>query len=168
MDWVLVQNGLVATHACEVIHIARFGQANNGVDQQVCLRFFCGAERQFLMRAVQWIAGLEGNNFAPAHFAEVGAQFVWRVTAAAEIVVYRLLNARDGTAQIDLPAWLCKVVHGWVGVIVGAENFFASMCFVRLPTVVTVMVPGSRPLDRAVRCLGPARWRPRSLRTHPT
>ena len=136
VDWgVLAQNGLIAAHAREVVHIARFGQANNGVDQQVGLRFFCGAERQFLMRTVQWIAGLEGHNFAPAHFAEVGAQFVWRVTAPAEIIVYRLLDARHRAAQIDLAGLVVQIVHGGVRVIVGPENFFGFMGLVRLPTV---------------------------------
>jgi hypothetical protein len=55
-----------------------------------------GAEGQFLVRAVQRVAGLEGHDLAPAELAEIGAQLVRRVAAGAEIVVHRLLDAGDG------------------------------------------------------------------------
>ena len=70
---VLIQHRLVTTYTGKVVNIARLGHADHRVDQQVRLRFFCGTERKFLVGAVQGVAGLERNDFAPAHFAEIGA-----------------------------------------------------------------------------------------------
>ncbi len=67
---VLVQHRLVAAHAGEVVDIARLGHADDRVDQQVGLGLFRGAEGQFLVRAVQRVAGLEGDDAAPAQLAE--------------------------------------------------------------------------------------------------
>ena len=107
---VLVQHRLVAAHAGEVVDVARLGQAHDRVDQQVGLRFAGGAEGQFLVRAVQRVAGLEGDDLAPAQLAEIGAQFVGRVAAGAEIVMHRLLDAGDRAAQIDLAGGVVQVV----------------------------------------------------------
>ena len=133
--WVFVQNCFVAAHAGEVIDVARFGHADNRVDQQVGLRLFCGAEGQFLVRAVQRIAGLEGNNLAPAQFAEVGAQFVRGVAAGAEVVVNGLLDADNGAAEVDLAGVVVQVVDSGVGVVVCAKDLLGLFCLVRLPAV---------------------------------
>ena len=82
--WVLIKHRLIAAHAGEVIHVAGFGHAHHRVDQQVRLRLTGGAEGQLLMRAVQRVAGLKRHNLAPAHLAEIGAQFVGRVAPAAK------------------------------------------------------------------------------------
>ena len=76
---ILVEHRFVAAHAGKMIDVAGLCEPNNGVDQQVGLRFAGRTERQFLVGAVQGVAGLKGHNLAPAHFAEIGAQFVGRV-----------------------------------------------------------------------------------------
>ena len=69
---VLVEHRLVAAHAGEVVDVAGLGHADDRVDQQVRLRLAGGAEGQLLVRAVQRVAGLEGDDPAPAELAEVG------------------------------------------------------------------------------------------------
>ena len=66
---IFVDHRLIAAHAGEMVHVAGFRHADNRVDQQVGLCFLGGAEGQFLMRAVQRVAGLERHNLGPAEFA---------------------------------------------------------------------------------------------------
>ena len=132
---ILVQHRLVTAHAGEMIHIARLGQADNRVDQQVGLGFLGGAERQFLMRTVQRVAGLEGHNLAPAHFAEIGAQFVWRVAAGAEIIVHGLLDTGDRTAQVDFARSIMQVVDRRMRRIVRTKHHLGFASLVRHPFV---------------------------------
>ena len=132
---IFIQNRLIAAHAGEVIHIAGFGHAHHRMDEQVGLGFFRGAEGQFLVRAVQRVAGLEGHNAAPAQLAEIGAQFVGRVAAGAEIVMHGLLDAGNRTAEVDLAGVVVQVVHRRMGIIVRAEHFFGLAGFVGHPIV---------------------------------
>ena len=132
---VLVQHRLIAAHPGEVIDIARFRHADDGVDQQVRHRLAGGAEGQFLMRAVQRVAGLEGDDLLPAKLAEIGAQLVRRVAAGLEVVMHRLLDAGDRTAQIDRARGVVQVIHRRMGQIVGAEDLFGLARLVRHPFV---------------------------------
>ena len=91
-----------------MVDVAGLGHADDRVDQQVGLRLAGGAEGQLLMRAVQRVAGLEGDDPAPAELAEEGAQLVRRVAAAAEVVVHRLLDAGDRAAEIDRAGRWCR------------------------------------------------------------
>jgi len=92
------------------------------MDQKVGLRFFGRTECQFLMGAVERVTGLEGHNLAPAHFAEVSAQLVWRIATGAEIIMYRLLDACDRAAKVNRAGCVVQVVHRRVGQIVSAKN----------------------------------------------
>ncbi len=118
-----------------MVDVARLGHADDRVDQQVGLRFPGGAEGQFLVRAVQRVAGLEGDDLAPAELAEEGAQLVRRVAAGAEIVVHGLLDAGDRAAEIDLARGVVQVVHGRVRDVVGAEDLLGLARLVRRPAV---------------------------------
>jgi hypothetical protein len=110
------------------------------VDQQVGLRLLGGAEGQFLVRAVQRVAGLEGDDLAPAELAEIGAQLVRRVAAGAEIVMRRRLDAGDRPAEIDLARRVVQVVDRRMRVVVGAEDLLGLARLVRRPLVGDVMV----------------------------
>jgi hypothetical protein len=105
-----------------VVHVARLGHADDRVDQQVRLGLARGAEGQFLVGAVQRVAGLEGDDLGPAQLAEEGAQFVRRVAAGLEIIMHRLLDAGDRAAQIDLAGLVVQVVHRRMRQVVGAET----------------------------------------------
>ena len=132
---IFVEHRLIAAHAGKVIDIARFGHADNRMDEKVGLRFFCGAEGQFLMCAVQRVACLEGNDLAPAKFAEMGAQFVGGIAPGAEIVMHRLLDAGHRTAEIDLARVVVQVVNCWVRLVISAKDVFGFLGFVRNPVV---------------------------------
>ena len=117
----MVQHRLVTPYAGEMVDVARFGHADDGVDDQVRLRFTRGAERQFLMRAVQGIAGLERHDTPPAHLAKERAEFVRRVAAGLEIIMHRLLDAGDRPAKVDRPGLIVQVIHRRMRKVIRAE-----------------------------------------------
>ena len=86
-----------------MVNVARFGEADDRMNQEVGLCLAGRAEREFLVRAVKRISGLEGDNAPPAQFAEIRPQFVRRIATHFEVVVHRLLNASDWATQIDRP-----------------------------------------------------------------
>ena len=94
----------------------------DGVDEKVRLRLAGGAEGQLLVRPVQRVAGLEGDDPPPAELAEVGAQLVRGVAAAAEVVVHRLLDAGDRPAEIDRPRPVDEEVDRRMRGVLGAED----------------------------------------------
>ena len=118
-----------------MIDITRLCHANNGMDEQVGLGFARSAEGQLLMRAVEWVARLEGDNLAPAELAKIGAQLVGRVATTAEVVVHGLLDACHGATEVDLACLVVQIVHGGVRIIVCAEHHLGFAGFVRLPAV---------------------------------
>ena len=87
-----------------MIDITGFCHADNRMDQQVGLCLFGGAERQFLMRPMQRIASLKRNHFAPAKFAEIGPQFIWRIASAAKIIMHRWLDTYHWPTEINRPS----------------------------------------------------------------
>jgi hypothetical protein len=132
---ILVEHRLVAAHAGEMVDVARLGHADHGMDQQVRLRLARGAEGQFLVRAVQRVARLEGDDAAPAELAEIGAQLVRRVAAGAEIVMRRRLDAGDRPAEIDRARVVVQVVDRRMRDVVGAEDLLRLARLVRRPLV---------------------------------
>ncbi len=114
-----------------MVDIARLGHANNRVDQQVGLRFTCGAEGKLLMRAAKGVARLERHDPAPAHLPEIGAQLIRRIAPGAEIIVDRLLQTDDLAAQIDRASRVVQVVDGGMRQIVGAIDFLSLNRLVR-------------------------------------
>ena len=132
---ILVQDRLIAADAGEVVDVARLGHADDGVDQQVRLGLTRGAEGQFLVRAVQWVPGLEGHDLAPAQLAEQRAQFVRRVAAGLEVIMHRLLDAGDRATQIDLACRVVQVVHRRMGQIVGPKDLGRLIRLVGAPLV---------------------------------
>ena len=118
-----------------MIDIAGFCHADNRVYQQICLGFFSGTKRKFLMGAVQWVAGLKSDNFAPAKLAKIGAQFVRRVAPAQKIIMHRLLNADHRATQINCSGLLMQIIHGRMGAVIGAKNLLGLMGFVWGPVV---------------------------------
>ena len=71
---VVVEDGLVAAHPGVVVDVARLGEADHRVDQQVGLDVLGRPHRDLLMGAVHGIAGLEADDPAPACPGEVIAQ----------------------------------------------------------------------------------------------
>ena len=105
------------------------------MNKQVRLRFFRRAERQFLMRAVQRVAGLECNHFAPTHLAEIRAQLVRRVAATTEVVVHWLLDTGDRTTEVDFASLVVQVVYCGMGVVICAKYLVSFIRFVRFPAI---------------------------------
>ena len=72
---------LVAADAGEVIDVAGLGHADDRMDEEAGFDLFRGAESELDVRAVHRVAGLEGDDPAPALVGEVGAK-LGRVSGA--------------------------------------------------------------------------------------
>ncbi|OIQ66300.1 hypothetical protein GALL_521330 [mine drainage metagenome] len=118
-----------------MVDVAGFGHADHRVDQQVGLRLTRGAERQFLVGAVQRVARLERDDATPAELAEIGAQLVGRVAAAFEVIVHGLLDAGDRAAKVNLACGVVQVVHRRMGDVIGTKHFVRLKILVGHPFV---------------------------------
>ena len=90
--------------------------------QQVRLRLARGTEGQLLVCPVQRVAGLEGDDFAPAPFCEEVAQFLRRMAVMREIEMNRSLDAAQRAAKINRPAMMQQPVDLGMAVVGGAEH----------------------------------------------
>ena len=72
---IVAQEQLVAADARVVIDVARLGHADDRMDEQVGFFLLRGAERELVVCAVHRVAGLEGDDVAPALVREVVAEF---------------------------------------------------------------------------------------------
>src|SRR5262249_35784955 len=91
--WIFSKQMLVTADAGEVIDIAGLGHTDNRMDKEACFNLFRGPEGKFDMRAVHRVAGLEGNDAAPALARKIGAELGRRLAQAFEVVVARELKA---------------------------------------------------------------------------
>ena len=86
---VVVDQGAIATHARVVVHVARLGHADDRVDQEAAADLLGGALGQLLVRPVQGVAGLEGDDLAPAQRLEVLAELGRGAADLDEVVMRR-------------------------------------------------------------------------------
>ena len=132
---ILFQDVLVAAHACEVVDIAGFGHADDGMNQQVRLGLLGGPERQFLVGAMQGVAGLEGDDAAPAQFAETPPQLRRRVAQQLEIVIGGRFDAANAPAQVNGTGAVPEVADGRMGVVRRAVDAHALAVQIGFPDV---------------------------------
>ena len=71
---ILREQQLIAAGADEIIHVARLGHADRGMNEQIRLDLLGGTHGQFDVRPMHGITRLEGHDFGPAHAPELGAQ----------------------------------------------------------------------------------------------
>ena len=114
---VLLEDVLIAAHAREVIDVARLGHADDRVNQQIRIGFAGRTERQFLVRPVQRVPGLESNDLAPSQLAETTAQLRRGVPEQLEVIVGRRLDAMNPATEIDRVRDVLQVVDCRVRVI---------------------------------------------------
>ena len=69
--WIAGEKGLVHTDAGEMVDIAWFRHADDGVDEDVGLTGARCADGEFAMGTMHWVAGLEGDDTGPAKLVEV-------------------------------------------------------------------------------------------------
>lgn len=72
--WVLGHDRLVYPHSRIVINVARLGKADHRMNQDVNLMLACRSYGQLAMSSVHGIASLEGDDFTPCQFLEVGSE----------------------------------------------------------------------------------------------
>ena len=63
---VVVDQGAIAPDPGEMVHVARLGHADDRVDQQAAADLLGGPLGQLFVGPVQGVAGLEGDDPAPA------------------------------------------------------------------------------------------------------
>ena len=91
---------MVDTHPGEVVDVTWFGQADNGVDEDVSLASSGSADCQFSMGSMHGVTSLKGNDTRPAEFFKVNSEFR-RSVAQRDVVV--VIESSDG---IDLAAYV--------------------------------------------------------------
>lgn len=114
---------MVDADAGEVVDVAGFGEADDGVDEDVGLTGSGGADGEFAVGAVHGVAGLEGDDAGPAQFFEVDAEFGGGVAEGDVIVVVEAGDGGDGTADVMGLGGVVEVFDCWV-FEVAAEYFF--------------------------------------------
>ena len=100
---IVVDQGTVGTHAGVMIDVARPRHADYRMQQQHAVYPFNGAFGQFLMRTVQRIARLKGDDVAMAVFLQQGARFGRRAPQKAEILMRRHLQHPQSSCQVLWP-----------------------------------------------------------------
>ncbi len=77
---------MVDADASEVVDVAWFCEADDRMDEDVCLAGAGGADGEFPVSSVHGVAGLEGDDAGPAEFFEMDAKF-GRGVAEGDVVV---------------------------------------------------------------------------------
>lgn len=108
------EEGLVDAHARKVVNVAGLGQADDGVDEDVGVVRAGSADRQFTVGAVHGVAGLEGDDPAPAELVEVCAQLSGGVPQVDKVVVLQAVDSLELTADVELTSRVEEVVDGRV------------------------------------------------------
>ena len=121
---VVPHDRLVAAHAGKVVNVARLGHADNWMDQQVCFSQLRGANRQFDVRAMERVPGLESHHLAPAPLVKHAPQVVRGVTVLSVVVVHRLIDACHCAAEVYRTGLVVQVAHSRVRLVVGAVHHF--------------------------------------------
>jgi len=121
--WIAGEKGLVDADAGEVVDVAWFREADDRVDEDVCLAGAGGADGQFAVGAVHGVAGLEGDDAGPAQLFEVDAQFGGGVAQGDVVVVVEAVDGGDFAADV---IFLGDVVEMFDGRVFGvaAEDLF--------------------------------------------
>ena len=106
-----------------MVDVTGLRQTHDRMDQEIRGRFPRRPKGQFLMRAVQRIAGLECNDAVPAKLAKICAKFVWRVPANPEVVMCGKLETGHWPAQIDRAGRVVQIVDARMCKVFGAKDF---------------------------------------------
>ena len=71
---ILGHDRLVDADSGVVVDVARLGEANDRVDEEICLVLPCGTESQLTVRAVHGVARLERDDRPPCELFELRAE----------------------------------------------------------------------------------------------
>ncbi len=131
---------LVDTDTSVVVDVTGFGEANDGMDEDICLVLACGTDSQFTMRTVHGIARLECSNFPPCELFEVCAEFRRSVCRPCEctnqelakpqltskwnvVKICRLLDGRNLAPNVELFYSCAQICDRWMGGVIRTEDF---------------------------------------------
>jgi hypothetical protein len=85
-----------------VVHVARLGQADHGVQQQRAVHLLRGPLGQLLVHAVQRVAGLEGHHVGVAELGQPGAGLGRGQAQVGEVVVLGQLQHLQAAGDVEL------------------------------------------------------------------
>lgn len=115
---------LVDAHAGVVVDVARLGEADDGVDEDVRLPLARGADGQLAVRAMHGVARLEGDDLAPCELLEVRAEFGGSEAQSDIVKVCRRLDGLDLSADVILLDLATEVCDGRVGGVVRTKDLY--------------------------------------------
>ena len=135
---IFADEKLVTADAGEVIDVPRLGHADDRVNEEAGFDLFGGAEGELDVRPVHRVAGLEGDNAAPALVGEVSAQLSGSEAEVLEIVMARELETFKAASDIPGIAPVHQVGDAGVSCAGAVEDGFAFRLAVGLPDVFDV------------------------------
>src|SRR5882672_10319808 len=91
----------VSAHACIVIDVARFGQADNRMQQERAIDLSRRSFHNLFVCTVQWVASLKCHYVLVTELFETLASFSWAKTQLTEIVVPRQLNHTQLSREVE-------------------------------------------------------------------
>ena len=155
--WIFSNEELVAADAGKVIDIAGPGHADDRMDEETGFDLLRGAEGEFDMRAVHWVASLEGDDAAPTLVRKFGTKLGRGLAEGFEVVVARKLEALKAPADVPWIAPVHQIGNAGVGATRAVEDGFALGLAIGLPDVFDVQNGNHDALGVAQRDFGAAR-----------
>src|SRR4029077_20342290 len=130
---ILRQNYLVTPDSREIINVTRLCQSYCRMNEQACFSLFACAEGQFNMGPMHGIAGLKGDNSAPALPGELLSQFRRRQTQCSEIIAGRPLHALKPASDVPWIRFAKHMEDARMGGTGGIEYRLRFLTAIRFP-----------------------------------
>lgn len=104
-----------------MVDIARFRQANDGMNQYIGLPCAGCSDSQFAVSAVHGVPCLEGDHSGPAKLIEMGSEFSRRVAKSYVVIVVQSGHGLHFSTDVILLGSVEKVFDRWV-ILVAAKH----------------------------------------------
>ena len=108
------------------------------MDKEAGFDLFCGAESEFDVGAVHRVAGLEGDDAAPALVRKIGTELGGCLAQRLEVVMARELEAFEAAADVPGIASVHQIRNAGMGDARAVENGFSFGLTIGLPDVFNV------------------------------
>ena len=129
------EQGLVHTHASEVVDVTGLGHTDDGVDEHIGLPLASSADCELAVGAVHGVAGLESDHARPAELVEVQTELSGGIAQADVVVVHEAVDSLEFAADVVVACNVEQVLDRRV-VSVAAKDLLGLLFLVRLVHVV--------------------------------
>lgn len=131
----------------EGVDVSRFGESDDGVNEDVCLSISSGSNGQFSMSSMHGVSSLESDDSSPREFVEVSSEFSRGVCASSSaripgrgsggrtskcyvVEMLRRLNSLNGSTDVEFPNVVVEVGDGRVSFVVRTKDGSSFVRFI--------------------------------------